>query len=53
MDKTTCKIKFKFTIPGTRITFANELFFFLIYIFKIGVRIRFDGALDLREYAIF
>jgi hypothetical protein len=38
-------------MPGTRITFANELFS-LIYIFKIGVRIRFDGALDLRKYGI-
>ena len=34
-----------------RITFANELVFF-IQILKIGVRIRFDGALDSRKYGI-
>ena len=44
-----CIMEFKFTIAETRVIFANELIFF-IYIFKIGVRIRFNGALYLRIY---
>ena len=53
-----CKITFKFILENILIYhtrdahYIRQQFFFLVKIFEIGDRIRFDGALELRKYGI-